>query len=384
MFGAAAGAVPPMPPPIPPAPPVQAVQPPMVPTPEMLRAGEMAAAGSVPPPAPPPPYSGISIARGAQPGMEGLSTSMQERLNALLGNMPPEYRDALSIQSSKRSTPFQAQLYNRYLQGGPLAARPGHSLHETGDAIDFGPKGGYGNPTPDYQKSLDWMYSNAGKYGLENPASIRGRDPHHFEVVRDFSGGLPPVPAAPGASVADLTGYGPTMAPLPSTQGFQPPASKVVAGMQPSNGPPPPTAVSQSPVYRAPPSDSIIPEIANVGEAPSPPVVANKGPAWGNLPPEYTTADVNGRMNQPKGIGSDYVAAPTKEETKVADTSLDRKLLADALKSMGETYKKYKQGMAKPVPITPPKPDLPVVASQKPNNLNIFGEPMYGRRRSMV
>jgi phage-related protein len=81
------------------------------------------------------------------------------------------------VTSGFRSYAEQARLYARYLAGGPLAARPGTSSHEKGEAIDV----------TDYQ--------NFGRAMASAPAGSRllnllgARDPVHYSVSGYAKGG---------------------------------------------------------------------------------------------------------------------------------------------------------------------------------------------------
>lgn len=64
----------------------------------------------------------------------------------------------ITITSGKRSRAEQERLYAAYKNGtGNLAAKPGTSNHESGDALDLGPPSAYG-----------WLKQNAGKFGFKN------------------------------------------------------------------------------------------------------------------------------------------------------------------------------------------------------------------------
>ncbi len=76
----------------------------------------------------------------------------------------------LSITSGFRSRAEQEKLYAAYQAGtGNLAAKPGTSNHESGEAIDFG--GG--------QAAYDWLAKNASKFGMYG--KIAG-EPWHYSL----------------------------------------------------------------------------------------------------------------------------------------------------------------------------------------------------------
>lgn len=77
----------------------------------------------------------------------------------------------LTITSGFRSRAEQEKLYAAYKNGtGNLAARPGTSNHESGEAIDFG--GG--------QAAYDWLAKNAAKFNMFN--KIAG-EPWHYSLT---------------------------------------------------------------------------------------------------------------------------------------------------------------------------------------------------------
>ncbi|SEE37497.1 D-alanyl-D-alanine carboxypeptidase [Rhizobiales bacterium GAS191] len=88
------------------------------------------------------------------------------------------------IISGFRSHALQAQLYARHLAGGPLAARPGHSYHERGMAVDMLPIGG------DQAAQLAAMARIAPLYGIYPGANFGDRD--HFEMSHGLVPMRPP------------------------------------------------------------------------------------------------------------------------------------------------------------------------------------------------
>ena len=76
----------------------------------------------------------------------------------------------LRINSAHRSRQQQEVLYQKYLNGtGNLAARPGTSNHESGQAIDFANTRG----------AHAWLARNAGRFGLKN---LPG-EPWHYSTT---------------------------------------------------------------------------------------------------------------------------------------------------------------------------------------------------------
>ncbi|CAA2141612.1 D-alanyl-D-alanine carboxypeptidase family protein [Hyphomicrobium sp. ghe19] len=103
-------------------------------------------------------------------------------LSKALQAMPEDLRAAIQVEQAGRSRAYQTRLYQRHKLGGPLAAPPGHSRHETGNAVDIGPTSGT-ERDPKFQAALNWLYQNGEAYGILNPPSIRNRDSGHFQWV---------------------------------------------------------------------------------------------------------------------------------------------------------------------------------------------------------
>ena len=79
----------------------------------------------------------------------------------------------LPLNSGFRTMAEQERLYQCYQTGscnnGNLAARPGHSRHQSGRAVDISTGNG----------AVEWLDEHAGSFGFYNP--IRGREPWHWE-----------------------------------------------------------------------------------------------------------------------------------------------------------------------------------------------------------
>lgn len=76
----------------------------------------------------------------------------------------------ITITSGFRSRAEQERLYAAYKNGtGNLAAKPGTSNHESGDALDLGPPSAYG-----------WLKQNAGRFGFKN--TVAG-EPWHYSLT---------------------------------------------------------------------------------------------------------------------------------------------------------------------------------------------------------
>lgn len=84
------------------------------------------------------------------------------------------------VTSGFRTYQEQSALYQRYLAGGPLAARPGTSSHEKGQAVDVTDYGTFGRIMRGLPRGL----------GLQN--KLGSRDPVHFSVTGYDRGGFLP------------------------------------------------------------------------------------------------------------------------------------------------------------------------------------------------
>ena len=76
----------------------------------------------------------------------------------------------ITITSGARSRAEQEKLYAAYKNGtGNLAAKPGTSNHESGDALDLGPPSAYA-----------WLKQNAGRFGFKNKIAS---EPWHWSLT---------------------------------------------------------------------------------------------------------------------------------------------------------------------------------------------------------
>lgn len=76
----------------------------------------------------------------------------------------------ITISSGFRSRAEQEKLYAAYKNGtGNLAAKPGTSNHESGDALDLGPPSAYA-----------WLKQNAGQFGFKNKIAS---EPWHWSLT---------------------------------------------------------------------------------------------------------------------------------------------------------------------------------------------------------
>lgn len=110
-----------------------------------------------------------------------INPMLARRVNALINEAPPDIKPDLehAITSGYRTHAEQAAAYLHHLEGGGLAAPPGHSWHERmgGMAVDWN------RVTP---RAWSYLRTNAGKYGLGFP--LGSADPFHMQPVESYAG----------------------------------------------------------------------------------------------------------------------------------------------------------------------------------------------------
>lgn len=80
----------------------------------------------------------------------------------------------LAVRSAYRTRAKQARLYRQYRRGiGNLAARPGHSQHERGRALDL---------VVTREATYVWLLAHANQFGFHR--TVRG-EPWHWEYIGD-------------------------------------------------------------------------------------------------------------------------------------------------------------------------------------------------------
>jgi hypothetical protein len=109
------------------------------------------------------------------------TTKLNPRFEKGLTNAIQDYKAEtgrdVRISSLIRNRAQQARAYLNYLHGGGLAAPPGHSLHEVGEAADL-------NTDPHFR---NWLKhgDRASKYNMEFLAGHAGEiDPAHIQLSR--------------------------------------------------------------------------------------------------------------------------------------------------------------------------------------------------------
>lgn len=128
----------------------------------------------------------------------GLNSLFANRLSAAISAGEAATGSKAQIVSGVRSYAQQAALYQAYKSGtGGIAARPGYSRHEVGEAVDLA-----AGPV------RTWVQEHAKEFGLEPaiPKAGWGADPPHIQLARDIK-----------ATAYDKAGV------LPSVMAYQPP-----------------------------------------------------------------------------------------------------------------------------------------------------------------
>lgn len=104
---------------------------------------------------------------------DAVDVSLVDPLASRLGQLLELYGGRVLIHSGRRSYAEQRVLWNSYLAGGTLAARPGTSLHERGGAADL--------RIVDPAVAWPEVHAVAATYGLHFPL-ISHREPWHVEA----------------------------------------------------------------------------------------------------------------------------------------------------------------------------------------------------------
>lgn len=112
-------------------------------------------------------------ASGSTKGMNAAFSAALAKANAA---MKAAGLGTFSISSGFRTYAEQERLYQKYRNGtGNLAARPGHSKHESGVAVDL-------NWSQLNSAQRQWLRANLPKYGIINTGmSFSQKEPWHWE-----------------------------------------------------------------------------------------------------------------------------------------------------------------------------------------------------------
>jgi hypothetical protein len=151
-----------------------------------------------------------------RPDARNINPEFQSAMEAIFAAAPEDIRSQLGMMSAYRSIERQKELWEASDKSGKMVARPGHSQHNHGNAIDMT----YASP-----EAGEWFRANAPQYGLNFPMSY---EPWHVELagVRDGS-------AAPGGAGLNEGGAGGAMAMYDPNKphGFDPMQEKVMRGL---------------------------------------------------------------------------------------------------------------------------------------------------------
>ncbi|MDE2439842.1 MAG: transglycosylase SLT domain-containing protein [Betaproteobacteria bacterium] len=150
---------------------------------------------------------------GTRQGHFDVNPAFGSRLQNALNDAEQAAGGLSTVLSLKRTNAEQASAYRNYMMGGGIAARPGHSLHEIGDAADL-------------KQDVVWQWlrstdpktgqPRAANYGLEFLPD-RLNDKGHIQLMKQFrGGGTTVVPASAPATVA------PSQAPASSVSNASP------------------------------------------------------------------------------------------------------------------------------------------------------------------
>lgn len=109
----------------------------------------------------------------------GLTPQAAAKFKALQGAAAQQGMK-IGVTEGGRTRARQTELHNLYKAGkGNLAAAPGHSVHETGRAVDIN---GYGGGTNSAQ--FKWLLANAAQFGYKwVGGSFSQIEPWHWEYV---------------------------------------------------------------------------------------------------------------------------------------------------------------------------------------------------------
>lgn len=117
-------------------------------------------------------YSGAGM--GGRYKLVGGADQALQAMNAAFRN---QFGYDLKVNSGGRTRAEQQAAYDRYLRGGNLAAKPGHSVHESGRAVDFG-----GAIQNSGSREHRWLQQNASRWGFKwTGKNFRQVEPWHWE-----------------------------------------------------------------------------------------------------------------------------------------------------------------------------------------------------------
>jgi hypothetical protein len=129
--------------------------------------------------------------------ISGLDTGFRTSLEDMILSAPPHIRDGLSVFSGYRSIERQQELWDASDKSGKMVARPGHSKHNHGQAVDLEWHGERLDRAP--AEVQNWVAANLEKFGLTRPMDY---EPWHVEPI-GARGGKSAEPAIPRPVIED-------------------------------------------------------------------------------------------------------------------------------------------------------------------------------------
>ena len=116
-----------------------------------------------------------SLPSNYTPGENGFDSLRPETLAAwdeMVAAAPAEIKSKLTIRSGIRTFAYQSTLFNNYVLSDGMAnaltysAKPGHSEHHTGLAMDITVASTEASLLPENAVVLDWLNDNAWRFGF--------------------------------------------------------------------------------------------------------------------------------------------------------------------------------------------------------------------------
>jgi Zeta toxin/D-alanyl-D-alanine carboxypeptidase len=123
--------------------------------------------------------------------ISGLDAGFRTSLEGLIASAPPGMREGFSVFSGFRSIERQQELWDQSDKSGKMVARPGHSKHNHGQAVDLEWNGQRLDKAP--KEVQNWVAANLDKFGLTRPMDYEA---WHIEPIGARGGDA----AAPSAA----------------------------------------------------------------------------------------------------------------------------------------------------------------------------------------
>lgn len=129
--------------------------------------------------------------------ISGLDAGFRTSLEDMILSAPPEIRDGFSVFSGYRSIERQQELWDASDKSGKMVARPGHSQHNHGQAVDLEWNGERLDKAPPEVQA--WVADNLEKFGLTRPMDYEA---WHIEPI-GARGGKAAEPTTPRPVIED-------------------------------------------------------------------------------------------------------------------------------------------------------------------------------------